>query len=541
VRNNQPVTRHEYVLKDGAAIISRTDSRGIITDCNEEFVEISGFTLGETLGQPHNMVRHPDMPPAAFKDLWQTLKRGRPWVGFVKNRRKNGDFYWVRASVAPLPDGNGYSSVRTKPSREQVEQAEALYRRMNNGEDIRLHEGEVVSRGFSLVTFLRSISISSGIWATSLFACAQFVAMSIFSHHIPLSMEALWTITMLGCIAMLTGAWLNVGHLRNRLLIAEEAVGAIAEGDLTRPIPSAGEDELGNLIVKIAIMRNALHELIAAVRQNVETLHRSSTELSHSAADSAQVSIRQSEAAASMAAAIEQLSVSVDVVESNSRRALGITQASAQRSQEGGKIILTATGEMENIATAVKSTADTIRALETISNNISGIAGVINEIAEQTNLLALNAAIEAARAGDAGRGFAVVADEVRKLSERTAQSTQEISSMITEIQNGTSLAVREMDAGVTRVNHGVELAGQAGEAIAAISDGAEQIATDVNEISHALHEQASAARDIARKVEEIALGAETNSASAGHTATSAQELQAISQRLQSLASRFRIA
>lgn len=541
MRNNQPVTNNEYVLRDEAAIISRTNHKGVITECNDEFVEISGYTLDELIGQAHNLIRHPDIPPAAFKDLWDTLKRGRPWVGIVKNRRKNGDFYWVKATVAPLPDGSGYSSVRIKPTRDEIQQAEALYRRINNGENIRLKEGAVVKTGFAAVAdYFNRVSIANGILASALLASLFFIALPAIAHFFPTAQLALWTTSLLGCVTVAVSARLNIKSLGQRLRVAEDAVTSIATGDLIKPLPPAGNDEISNLIVKVAIMRNALHELIAAVRQNVEALYRSSSHLTHSADDTAQVSIEQSSAAAGMAAAIEQLSESVDVVEGNSRRALAITQDSAARSKQGGDIILAASQEMQNIAAAVKSTAETISGLKDTSHNISGIANVINEIADQTNLLALNAAIEAARAGEAGRGFAVVADEVRSLSERTAQSTQQISRMIAEIQAETDRAAREMNNSVERVNHGVDLANQAGVSISEISEGSRQIASAVDEISHELHEQATAAREIALKVEQIATSAENNSASAAHTADSAKGLQSISGHLQTLASRFRI-
>jgi methyl-accepting chemotaxis protein len=196
---------------------------------------------------------------------------------------------------------------------------------------------------------------------------------------------------------------------------------------------------------------------------------------------------------------------------------------------------------MESIASAVNSTAQTIRELEECSQTISGTANIIKEIADQTNLLALNAAIEAARAGEYGRGFAVVADEVRKLSERTASSTQKITDMIARIQESTQRAVREMDTSVSRVGDGVLLAREAGDSMSGISSGAEQVTTAVDEISSALKEQATTARDIAQKVEQIAAGTEANSHSATQTAISARELEQLSHQLQGLANRFKIA
>lgn len=152
MRNNQPNIDQEYVLQDGAMLASQTDLKGIITYCNPDFIKASGFEEDELIGQPHNLVRHPDMPPEAFSDLWKTLKEGMPWTGLVKNRRKNGGFYWVLANVTPIAeDGKitGYMSVRSKPSREQISAAESVYREMREGRcALRIEEGALVKKGW---------------------------------------------------------------------------------------------------------------------------------------------------------------------------------------------------------------------------------------------------------------------------------------------------------------------------------------------------------------------------------------------------------
>ncbi|HNG82507.1 MAG TPA: PAS domain-containing protein, partial [Burkholderiaceae bacterium] len=136
MRTNLPVTQKEFPLPAGSCIVSRTDTKGRITWVNQDFIHASGFTERELIGQPHNLVRHPDMPPEAFADLWNTLKAGRPWSGIVKNRRKDGDHYWVVANVTPLEENDqvvGYLSVRTTPTREQVDACEQAYRNVREG------------------------------------------------------------------------------------------------------------------------------------------------------------------------------------------------------------------------------------------------------------------------------------------------------------------------------------------------------------------------------------------------------------------------
>src|ERR1700692_2258748 len=130
MRSNLPVTTVEYSITDATLIVSRTDTTGKLTYFNDEFVLAAGFTEAELMGQPHNIIRHPDMPPEAFENLWDTLKAGKPWVGAVKNRRKNGDFYWVLATASRIRENGavtGYISVRTKLPADQRAEAEKVY------------------------------------------------------------------------------------------------------------------------------------------------------------------------------------------------------------------------------------------------------------------------------------------------------------------------------------------------------------------------------------------------------------------------------
>jgi aerotaxis receptor len=134
VKINQPVTQREKPFPPGCYLVSKTDLKGIITYANEAFVQLSGFTRDELMGKNHSLVRHPDMPPQAFEDLWRTVKAGLPWTGIVKNRSKDGDHYWVEAFVVPVREGDrvvGYMSVRSQPSRESVRAAETLYQQLN--------------------------------------------------------------------------------------------------------------------------------------------------------------------------------------------------------------------------------------------------------------------------------------------------------------------------------------------------------------------------------------------------------------------------
>lgn len=541
MRNNQPVSGREFPYPQGKTVISYTNLKGQITRANEAFVELSGFTKQELMGQPHNMVRHPDMPPEAFRDMWDTLKKGRPWSGLVKNRRKDGDHYWVRAYASPLADGSGYVSVRVAASRQEISAAEQLYSQMRNDEGMRLDEGQpVTGNALMRIMSFSNMSIASRLWILTFVGVAGYIFSAVVKHT-GLEDSSRVVVALVGSLILLLQAWIVIGRIKRGLLESKSAAESIAAGDLTKPLPLPSKDELGDVNASLSVMRNNLHELIASVREGITSLNHSSGNVSASARNSSKVSEMQSEAAAGMASAMEELSVSIDQVSEHANSAHRVSQVSSEKAVEGGQVIHSAATEMENISSSVNQVATKINGLEEYSKQISGIANTIKEIADQTNLLALNAAIEAARAGEQGRGFAVVADEVRKLAERTANSTKEISGMIGKIQVGTQEAVKEMEVSVTRVNEGVQLARKAGDSVSSIREAAENAARDVDDITHAIQEQSLAARDIAQRIEKIAQGTEENTIASTQTAESAKQMAELSKNLDELAARFRIA
>lgn len=149
MRDNGPVTQREVFMKDGSAIVSSTDDEGIIQFVNEDFVEISGFTREELIGQPHSIIRHSDMPAEAFEDLWRDLKAGKPWSGYVKNRVKNGDHYWVKADVMPEVENGvvkGYVSIRSEPDPETTKAVSDIYKRFTEGKagSLKIMHGRVL-------------------------------------------------------------------------------------------------------------------------------------------------------------------------------------------------------------------------------------------------------------------------------------------------------------------------------------------------------------------------------------------------------------
>ena len=314
----------------------------------------------------------------------------------------------------------------------------------------------------------------------------------------------------------------------------------IANGDLTARVTVDSKDELTQAGQGFNAMAMALSGLIGKIQASAGEVSMAATCTADSSARINEGALKQSEAAAAMAAAVEQSTVGVNQIAEFARDAETMATEAGALSDEGGEIVNRTVAEMQEIANTVKQAADLIGELGRQSGDISAIVNVIKEIADQTNLLALNAAIEAARAGEQGRGFAVVADEVRKLAERTTNSTHDISTMIVAIQSGTAQAVASMQGGVARVAAGVELAQSAGGAMEKIRAGAARVVHSIRDISHALKEQGEASNEIAGNVEHIARMADESHAAIAQTTATAQQLEQLASTLQEEVRRYRV-
>ncbi|WP_312381179.1 methyl-accepting chemotaxis protein [Stutzerimonas balearica] len=332
------------------------------------------------------------------------------------------------------------------------------------------------------------------------------------------------------------GAYFSVMTSVRRL---REGSGRLAAGDLTARIELDTRDELRQVAASFNEMAAAMRGLIGSIRDNSDHVADSARSLVTASGQIHVATQCQSDAASSMAAAVEQMTVGIEHIARNAGEADSLAHRSGELSRQGGEIVAAVVEEIRQIAASVSESAHTVAELGERSGQISAIVQVIGDIAAQTNLLALNAAIEAARAGEQGRGFAVVADEVRKLAERTAQSTREIGEMVAAIQQGTSGAVQGMEQGVTRVNEGVVRAQRAGEAMHGIREAANQVQGTVAEISHALREQSAASAEIAQKVSMIAQMAEENGSAVGSNHQTASRLSDLAGTLLDNVSRFK--
>ncbi|CAL96553.1 methyl-accepting chemotaxis protein [Azoarcus olearius] len=534
----------ETVIPDGAFIYSRTDLKGRIEEANEAFAEISGYTREDMIGKPHNMVRHPDMPAEAFKDMWSDLVAGRPWRGLVKNRRSDGGYYWVVANASPVREGGrivGYQSVRSRPTREEVAAAEAAYKRIREGDrSIKVYHGRVVANRPAWIN--AAVSLRAQMNAVGVLAVLQALLMVVEGFtaiEVPATLMALVAVPSL--LYALYFLLIYAPHVQRDLgATAAWLENILTTGDLRHRFDLKRRDVIG------ALARRA-DKVVSSVQATLQGMTEVSVQVEHAAGQvgsrvhdvrlSAQT---QSEAASSAAASIEEVTVSIGEVAAHAASTREVAEETSRVSDEGARITRDASRNIQSLADRVGVSAEQLETLGKRSDEIGRITGVIREIADQTNLLALNAAIEAARAGEQGRGFAVVADEVRKLAERTGQATREIGEMIDTIRSETQQAVDTMRAGATQVGEGVERVGAAEESLNRINAEMAVTMERVTEISHASGEQQVALQDLARHIEQVASMTEQNVAVVADTEDMVNRLEAVVDRMRKAVGQYAV-
>jgi methyl-accepting chemotaxis protein len=347
------------------------------------------------------------------------------------------------------------------------------------------------------------------------------------------------------CIALvILMAWL----LRRLVLTPlggepEEAIGAaerIAIGDLTRDIVFNHTNKR-SLMKSLATMQDGLRTIVSNIQQNAMALTQASTSLatlSHRVSDGVE---QQHTATSSIAAAVEEITVSIHQVSDSASTANDMAQTVGRLANEGNQTVGNVVSVMRESAESVNHSASAMHHLSAQSLRIGEVAITIKDIADQTNLLALNAAIEAARAGETGRGFAVVADEVRKLAERTTRSTSEITAMTQTIKAGTMQVIEGIEEGASQVNGSVSHAEQARNHISDIAESTTQVVEAVGVISYAIREQVSAIDSIAQNVQQVVNRNEENSTSIKGMADDARQVHTLALRLKDTISSFSLA
>ena len=517
MKKNYPVTQKEYPLDEDTILVSTTDLKGITTYANDEFCHCSGFSREELIGKSHNIVRHPDMPPEAFEDLWSTLKQGKPWLGLVKNRRKDGDHYWVNAFVAPLyQDGKvvAYQSVRTKPRREWVERAESLYKAMNERRRLPLKP---------------AVGLGGWIFAAQLICLVvTMAALSVAGFLSPYLAGA-------GVVAGGGIAW-----ALSRLVVKPLArIAELESNELTRDklrlwIYTGRCDELGQLQLAKLIGDAKAATVKTRVVHYSQRLTNATMQAASVAEQTGELANRQRADTSQLATAMEQMVEAVNRVAENTV-ATSRTVECARESASNGREMVSATMQaFQGLVSEVDHSADAINELAKESEQISALLDVIKAISDQTNLLALNAAIEAARAGEHGRGFAVVADEVRNLAASTQRSAQEIHEMIERLQQGTNNAVAAMERAKKNAHTGVEQAKEAENALESIMNAVSEIATKAGQIADSSEHQRTTAEEIHLRIHSIHEQADKTAQDSEYSVKLTKEVSGLSQNLKEL-------
>lgn len=459
----------EYRLGEQDLLISRTNLQGQITYANPAFVEASGYALHELIGANHNLVRHPSMPKAAFANLWSCIQAGQTWQGLVKNRRQNGQFYWVQAHVVPLVEEGrvvGYASLRTCPDRDAVALAHQVYDKMQRGErtGYQLQQGQLIPTSvFAKVARIRWRAAEVLLPLLLLLFNAFFIlALSqFFTHTTAPALSWPW-ITGAGLFVLLTNGlgWLLRRQLIQRTHQLKAFALQIAAGNLSVSPPVEDRSAMGQLAQALQTMRKGLlsialdvHQSVAQISPQIETIAQSNQGIA------GQVT-QQAAAMEELTSAIQSISQDVRTTATHAQQATGLAQQSHQ--------------QMQTTQILSQEALAAVQLTHRLSSQMSSILEAMQGIAFQTNILALNAAVEASRAGEHGRGFAVVAGEVKRLAQHSAQAAKEASGLISQSaqqMHTTSSRIEKMDQAMQQI-------GQASQTLLTLMRSLQQIATE---------------------------------------------------------------
>ncbi len=504
---NQPVTRTERLLDPSKPIVTKTDLKGIITYVNQAFLDISGFSREELLGANHNIVRHPDMPPEAFADLWETIGQGLPWEGIVKNRAKNGDFYWVEAYVTPVTEnGNtiGYMSVRSAPTREQVTAAEALYQAARE-------KRAVIPKTYSKPATTQSILFRANLLhAGTIILLVALAGAGITGKASPTTMLGLMA---LGILFSIANAYLWRNGIDHFIAAVSQAIEKISEGDMNHRVKKSVIPEFNKPLTDLESMRINLRAIIADIMYATKTIDDTSLWLKREINELVSRSECQSTRAGEVAHAMTNMEASISDVSTNTEQTAQAVAIAEDLINTGHDQMESSMGSSARVVQVVTNLQGNLHALNQSIEQIGSISTIITEIAAQTNLLALNAAIEAARAGESGRGFAVVADEVRKLAERTTSSASDIGSLVATVREATSTAVDSMAQVSNEVESGSALIHASSASFSNILEAISRTVEMSRQNADMLRQQQLATTEIAANISEITTLTEANTLS----------------------------
>jgi len=524
MKKNLPVTNSENNFHADMRIVSTTDLKGITTYANSDFMDISGFSDNEILGKSHNVVRHPDMPPLAFADLWATIKTGKPWMGIVKNRCKDGAYYWVDAFVTPTIEGNtvtGYQSVRLKPAKEHVKNAKKLYKTLWNP-----------ASGFSKLISTLTPNLTGKIFLSHIISIVIGMLTLLFMGTNNLSS------VMVAMLTMLISASITANLVARPWKKAAEESKHIFDNAVAQKVYTNRTDELGQLQLVIKMQRSQQETIVWRIGDLTENIEKISSKAASVTSQTEQDMNAQMSEVEQVATAMNEMTATVHEVAQNSALTASSTESADKEVHNGKNIVDDTINHISGLASEVEKAVQTINKLTEDTSQIGSVVDVIRGVSEQTNLLALNAAIEAARAGEQGRGFAVVADEVRTLASRTQDATTEIQTMIESLQTSATQASDVMLKSQQSASDSVEQARAAGNSLETIMDAVKTITDMSAQIATAAEEQSAVSEEINRNIINISNATNQTLSATQEASQTNNELANATQRLNTMVKQF---
>ena len=518
MRVNLPVVDRETPFPDGpgAKIISVTDLSGVILDVNDVFVKVSGFSREELIGQPQNIIRHPDMPPAVFEHMWNLLKAGKTFHGIVKNRCKDGSYYWVDAFIIPIVQYGktiGYESVRSRAKPQDIARAVKLYKRLakgkapsKNGDPVRWGKYGLYAAGFGAALYQPSALSSAVLGVLGIAGMGYaYLKRQRFLHdmerYLPIEQDAVGLATYTSA----PGAF-------GQLIFAVRAAMQHFDALLTRVQDMAGRVE-------------------DVADQNLNISRQNADQTGHQLQEAQSLGKEMNDIAGAISNMMQDLKRQVTETASHAQSAHDDVAAGKDVAQNTIDSILKLDSSVSDIASAIENLGKRV-------DEIAKAADLIEEIADQTNLLALNASIEAARAGEHGRGFAVVADEVRALALRTRKNTNEIHELIQNFKETAQSTEEAALKGEEAARQGVDHVTQSSNMLDSVLSSMTEINSLTRDMSTSIVDQAQTAQIITDRVRSMVNISDENRDVSLKSFEGMTHLKDIADELGSMVSRF---